>query len=312
MFTVGLATVAMDVILQTRELPKEDGFAVIEKSAYLPGGSGTNVIAQLARLGDACGFVAEIGDDAVGTEIRRSLLDEGIDDSGLKVRKGGSSLHTKIVVDAAGKKFILLDMGDAFLNLELEEKDLEYCLKGDIFYTDLLPGKAAIAAAKAASGHGKQVVFNLQIGLSLMEGMGVSKEDILGVLKDVDVFAPCRKGLFALAGTEDLREALRFLRPYFSGLLLVTLGGEGSAAFDEADRETRVSVPKAEIADTTGAGDSYLGAFIHAYLIEKMPLREAMEFAACCAAITCGKVGARSGPDLAVAEEFLRRAEWKA
>ena len=99
---------------------------------------------------------------------------------------------------------------------------------------------------------------------------------------------------------------------YVLAALLVTLGGEGSAAFDEADRETRVSVPKAEIADTTGAGDSYLGAFIHAYLIEKMPLREAMEFAACCAAITCGKVGARSGPDLAVAEEFLRRAEWKA
>ncbi len=312
MFTVGLATVAMDVIMQTQELPKEDGFAVIEKSTYLPGGSGTNVISQLARLGDPCGFVAQIGDDTVGAQIRQSLLDEKIDDAGLKVLKGGSSLHTKILVDASGKKFILLDMGDAFLSLNLEERDLAYCLKGDIFYTDLLPGKAAIAAAQAAFEHGKKVVCNLQIGLPLMEGMGVSREDILGVLKYVDVFAPCREGLFALAGTEDLREALHFLRPYFSGLLLVTLGGEGSAAFDEADRETRISIPRAEVVDTTGAGDSYLGAFIHAYLIAKMPLREAMEFAACCAAITCGKIGARSGPNLMEAEEFLRRAEWKA
>lgn len=312
MFTVGLATVAMDVIMQTRELPKEDGFAVIEKSSYLPGGSGTNVISQLARLGDPCGFVAQIGDDTVGAQIRQSLLDEGIDDAGLKVRKGGSSLHTKILVDASGKKFILLDMGDAFLSLDPEEKDLEYCLKGDIFYTDLLPGKAAIAAAKAAFEHGKKIVFNLQVGLPLMEGMGVSREDILGVLKYVDVFAPCREGLFALTGTENLREALNFLRGYFFGILLITLGGEGSVAFDEADRETRVSVPKAEVVDTTGAGDSYLGAFIHAYLIAGMPLWEAMKFAACCAAITCGKIGARSGPTLTEAEEFLRHAEWKA
>lgn len=312
MFTVGLATVAMDVIMQTQELPKEDGFAVIEKSTYLPGGSGTNVISQLARLGNPCGFVAQIGDDTVGVQIRKSLLDEGIDDAGLKVLVGGSSLHTKVLVDASGKKFILLDMGDAFLSLDLEKQDLAYCLRGDIFYTDLLPGKAAIAAAKAAFEHGRNVVCNLQIGLPLMEGMGVSKEDILGALKYIDIFAPCREGLFALAGTQDLHEALRFLRPYFSGLLLVTLGGEGSAAFDEAGRETRITTPKAEVVDTTGAGDSYLGAFIHAYLIAKLPLREAMEFAACCAAITCGKIGARSGPNLTEAEEFLRYAEWKA
>ena len=85
MNVVGFGTVAMDVLMQTAELPAEDGFAVIEKSEYLPGGSGTNVIAQLSRLGASCGFVAQIGDDTVGAQIRQSLRDEGIDDSGLNV-----------------------------------------------------------------------------------------------------------------------------------------------------------------------------------------------------------------------------------
>ena len=75
MNVVGFGTVAMDVLMQTAELPAEDGFAVIEKSEYLPGGSGTNVIAQLSRLGASCGFVAQIGDDTVGAQIRQSLRD---------------------------------------------------------------------------------------------------------------------------------------------------------------------------------------------------------------------------------------------
>lgn len=306
MNVVGFGTVAMDVLMQTAELPAEDGFAVIEKSEYLPGGSGTNVIAQLSRLGASCGFVAQIGDDTVGAQIRQSLRDEGIDDSGLNVLPGGQSLHTKILVDAKGRKFILLDMGTAFLSLPDKPENVAYCLRGDILYTDLLPGAATIAAVKAAKAQGKKTVFNMQIGLPMMEGMGVSKEMILDVLPHLDVFAPCRDGLFALAGTQDVAEAAAYVRQYFKGLLLVTLGGEGSVAYEADGTVTRVPVDtRAAVVDTTGAGDSYLGGFIYDYLIRQRPLRDAMWFATVCAGCTCGKMGARSGPTLAQVEALL-------
>ena len=233
MKVVGFGTVAMDVLMQTAELPQEDGFAVIERSTYLPGGSGTNVISQVSRLGAKCGFVAQIGDDTIGQQIRQSLRNESIDDRGLKVLPGGSSLHTKILVDAKGKKFILLDMGTAFLSLERDDEDIAYCLQGDILYTDLLPGTATIAAVKAAKAAGRKTVFNMQVGLGMMESMGVSKEMILDTLQYLDVFAPCRDGLFALAGTTDLDEAKNYIRRYFKGVLLITLGSEGSLAYDE-------------------------------------------------------------------------------
>ena len=306
MNVVGFGTVAMDVLMQTAELPAEDGFAVIEKSEYLPGGSGTNVIAQLSRLGASCGFVAQIGDDTVGAQIRQSLRDESIDDSGLNVLPGGQSLHTKILVDAKGRKIILLDMGTAFLSLPDKPENVAYCLRGDILYTDLLPGAATIAAVKAAKAQGKKTVFNMQIGLPMMEGMGVSKEMILDVLPHLDVFAPCRDGLFALAGTQDVAEAAAYVRQYFKGLLLVTLGGEGSVAYEADGTVTRVPVDtRAAVVDTTGAGDSYLGGFIYDYLIRQRPLRDAMWFATVCAGCTCGKMGARSGPTLAQVEALL-------
>lgn len=306
MDVVGFGTVAMDILMQTAELPAEDGFAVIEKSVYLPGGSGTNVIAQLSRLGAACGFVAQIGDDTVGAQIRQSLRDEGIDDSGLCVQEGGQSLHTKILVDAKGRKFILLDMGTAFLQLEDRPENVAYCMKGDILYTDLLPGAATIAAVKAARAQGKKTVFNMQIGLPMMEGMGVSRQMIQDVLPYVDVFAPCREGLFALAGTQKPEEAVAYVRQYFDGLLLLTLGSEGSNAYEPDGGVTHVPADaRAKVTDTTGAGDSYLGGFIYDYLIRRRPLREAMWFATVCAGCTCGKMGARSGPTLAQVEALL-------
>lgn len=52
MDAVGLGTLAMDVLMKVDVLPKEDSFCVVEETTYAPGGSGTNVIVQLARLAE--------------------------------------------------------------------------------------------------------------------------------------------------------------------------------------------------------------------------------------------------------------------
>jgi sugar/nucleoside kinase (ribokinase family) len=303
---VGLGTVAMDVLLEVDTLPKEDGFAVVKRRSYLPGGSGTNVIVQAARLGAESGFVAQLGDDQLGSEIRASLAAEGVDSSGLVVKKGGTSLHTEIVVDEEGKKFILLDLGDAFLGLDQASVKASYVTGAKVFYTDLLPGGPAIAALKEAKRAGLTTVFNMQVGLAQMEGFGVSKKSLLDALAYVDVFAPCRDGLEALTGQKDVNEAAKALKAHFGKLLLVTLGGEGSVAFD-GPSETRVPIRKVEVKDTTGAGDSYIGAFMVARFLRGLDLRASMAFATAAAAYTCMGLGARSSPTSAELDAFIAR-----
>ena len=46
----GLGTLAMDVLIQVDTLPGEDSFCIVKSSERQPGGSGTNVIVQLADL----------------------------------------------------------------------------------------------------------------------------------------------------------------------------------------------------------------------------------------------------------------------
>lgn len=305
MDVIGLATLAMDVMMQVDTLPGEDGFAVITNNTYLPGGSGTNVVVQASRLGASCGFIGQVGDDSLGADILKSLAAEGVDTSAMAVKAGGISLHTDIVVDKTGSKFILLNMGNAFLSLEESQVNMNYLQQAKIYYTDLLPGGPAIAGLKAAKAAGMKTAFNMQVGLPAMEGFGVSKELILNSLKDVDLFAPCRDGLFALCGTTDLEACRDYLRKWFKGTLLVTLGGQGSMAFDENDNRYDQPIVMVQAIDTTGAGDSYMGGMLYSYLLKNMSLPEAMRFSTACSAYTCLHLGARSVPTLGMVQSIL-------
>lgn len=301
---LGLGTYAIDIIKKVDRLPGPDGFCLIEHSETQPGGSGTNVMVQAAKLGAKCGFICKVGDDAVGGQVLASMRGEGIDTGFVQIMKGGTSLYTEIVVDRQGDKFIMLGQGDALTALKPGEINPQAFEGASVFFTDLIPYAAARASLREAKLKGLTTVCNLQVGLETMNNLGISKEDILDALSDIDIFAPCRGGLFDLARTEDLTACNAYVRQYFNGLLLVTLGAQGSRAYAQDGTVTTADLFPVEVVDTTGAGDSYLGAFMAAYLLWKKPLQEAMAFASKCAAYTCTQIGARSSPNLAQARSF--------
>ncbi|SHO46069.1 carbohydrate kinase family protein [Anaerocolumna xylanovorans] len=294
----GLGTLAMDVLMKVDMLPKEDGFCLVRSNSKQPGGSGTNVIVQLSRLTAKCGYIGAVGDDDLGKEVLKSLEAEKVSTADMIIKEGKTTLHTEIVIDDAGRKFIMLNMGDAFLELSAEEINIQSIKRARVFYTDFLPKEAALMALKAAKEADAKTVFNMQAGLETMEGLKVTKNEILDALQYVDVFAPCREGLYGLTGTTNLEECAGFLRHYCKGILLFTLGKEGSVAYDEQGKAYYASIYPVDAIDTTGAGDSYIGAFLYQYCLKNETIQESMEFAALCAGYTCTGIGARHTPTL--------------
>ena len=307
----GLGTLATDVLIRVDKLPAADGFCVVQNSTKQPGGSGTNVIVQLARLGASCTYAGEVGDDSLGRAVLESLTQEGVDTTPMVVRPGGETLHTDIVIADDGEKFIMLNLGDAFAALTSADVDFDRLRRARVLYTDLLPKEPALAALATAREAGVATVVNVQVDLMTMQGFGHEASDILGALPLIDVFAPCRAALFALCDSENPDECAAYLRRHgAAGTLLFTLGSAGSVAY--APDGMRVDVPALPVqaVDTTGAGDSYLGGFTHAYCLEGQPLPEAMAFATACAAHTVGGLGARFSPTMAQvrAEMAARKA----
>lgn len=301
----GLGSLAMDILMKVDRLPGPDSFCVIKSTQVQPGGSGTNVIVQCARLGAECGFIGCVGDDSVGRDVLSSLEAEKIRTEAMVVREGMTTLHTDIVIDDQGEKFIMLDLGDAFASLTAGEVDMEKILNSKVFYTDLLPVGPAVEALKKAKAAGVKTVFNMQAGMSTMEGFGITAQGILDILNYVDVFAPCAEGLKDLTGTTDPEECRKILRQYTDGILIFTQGREGSIGFDEMDRVCHADIYPVKAVDTTGAGDSYIGSFMVGYYLRGYDLGKAMRFASACSAYTCTGVGARFSPDSRKAEEIF-------
>lgn len=301
----GLGTLAVDILRKVDRLPGPDSFCVIKSTEVQPGGSGTNVIVQCARLGAQCGYIGCVGDDSVGKEVLASLEAEKVEKDAMVVREGMTTLHTDIVIDDQGEKFIMLDLGDAFAALTEEDVQMDKVLGAKVFYTDLLPYAPAVAALKKAKEAGVKTVFNMQAGMSTMGGFGITEQDILGILKYVDVFAPCAEGLRELTGSTDPEECRKFLRQYTDGILIFTQGKKGSIGFDEADHCYHADIYPVKAVDTTGAGDSYIGSFMVGYYLRGYDLEKAMRFASACSAYTCTGIGARFSPDSAKAAEIF-------
>lgn len=302
---VGIGSIAVDRMIQVDNLPVEDGFSFVLGTKLLPGGSGANVIVQAQRLSAQCGFIAQLGDDENGGAVLESFRKEGVDTRAMLVKKGGVTIYTDIVVDRSGKKFILLNMGDSLLTLDEKDVDFDRLLSARILYTDMIPGEVCRSALRRAHEAGIITAFNMQVDLHQMGSCGTNRDELLGALRDVDLFAPCRLGFEQLTGTSDVEAGAAMIRKYFDGTLLLTQGSRGSVVFDAEGGKYFCPIFPARVKDTTGAGDSYMGAFLYAHYLKAANILDAMYFATGCAAFTCTGVGARSSPTLAQVEAFM-------
>lgn len=75
--------------------------------------------------------------------------------------------------------------------------------------------------------------------------------------------------------------------------LIVTLGSQGSIFFDGSSLKTIPAI-KADVVDTTGAGDTFNGAFGFA-LTKQLPIDQALQFATLASHLSVQKFGAQGG-----------------
>jgi len=91
-------------------------------------------------------------------------------------------------------------------------------------------------------------------------------------------------GIFSRPGIPDLEipQTLQTLHDLGFGLVIVTMGERGSAAYDGQDVFRQAAVP-VEVIDTLGVGDAFIGAFLAQYVVNSSvpsSLKHAAEYSA--------------------------------
>jgi sugar/nucleoside kinase (ribokinase family) len=232
----------LDVIvrLDSTLAPGDDATA---RTALAPGGQAANVAAWAAALGAGARVVAVCGEDDAGALVRRELSTRGVDVSGPQGPRTGTVVS---LVQPDGDRTMASDRGSA-PDLRQDDLDDEWfaCdalhLSGYSLMREPIAG-AATRAAGLARANGATVSVDLS-SWTHIERFG---ETFRAALSEV--------GPDVVFGNEREWQALG---PFEAATIVVKRGAEGIRVNGETHAAQR-----AEVIDTTGAGDALAAGFL--------------------------------------------------
>jgi ribokinase len=219
------------------------------------GGKASNQAIAAARLGATASLLTAVGDDAYGRAARDLWAGEGVDAAAVRTLEGPTMVGA-IIVEASGENRILLVLG-ALERLEVADVDrFEATIAAaDVLLVSLeVPLAVAERACALGRAHARTVVLN----------PAPASAGAATLLPTVDYLVPNRSeaaaitGLDAASAPSGLLAALLALTPAH---VVLTLGAAGALIGGRGDTVLHLPAPAATVADTTGAGDAFNGAF---------------------------------------------------
>ncbi len=288
-----------------------------------PGGAPANVLAALARLGRRTGFIGKVGDDQFGRYLKQVLDENDIDTGGLLFSPDVRTTLAFVHLDAEGdRSFSFYRNPGADMMIEAAEVNKEMVKHTRIFHfgslslTDDPARGATLEAVRYARECGTIVSYDP----NYREKLWKSEEEAVRWMKEgmrhADIVKLSEEEFRLLAGDMSMEEGSSFLADQFAiPLLLVTLGSEGS--YYRYGRESgQIGSFKVDAADSTGAGDCFMGSFLHQFLqsglmpgeLNREKLEDMVLYANAAAALSVtGKGAIPSMPRPAEIEELLKK-----
>ena len=299
-----LGSVNADHVLQVPSFPRPGETLIGGNYQVIPGGKGANQAVAAARLNADIGFIACVGDDPFGINIRQDFEKDGINIDGVIVAKSTPTGIAMIQVSATGENSICLS---AEANNKLDcaqiEPHLDKIRGAKYLLTQLeTPIEGIEYAAKVAKESGTKVILNPAPARPLSNEL----------LACIDVITPNETEAEVLTGvtvTDDLSAHQAALALHDKGIetVMITLGAKGVWLSHSGEGNQGELIPgfRVEATDTTAAGDTFNGALVTG-LLEEMPLEKAIKFAHAAAAISVTRFGAQTSiPSRQETDAFL-------
>jgi fructokinase len=230
------------------------------------GGSPLNVAIGLARLGHPVQFIGRYGRDAYGDSVAAHLRA-----SSVMLPLGPDSLPTSVataLIDDDGAATYTFDLTWELPGLT---ERLPFMLQGTTLLhtgsiaTMLAPGAADVLAAVEHAHPSATISFDPNCRPSIVGDVRYARRQAEKFVALADVVKASDEDLeWLYPGKDVLDSAKRWLTlggTEGPAMVVVTRGGAGPWGITAAG-EARAAVPKVEVADTVGAGDSFMSALL--------------------------------------------------
>ncbi|KAE9619126.1 putative fructokinase [Lupinus albus] len=303
------------------------GVSLAESTAFIkaPGGAPANVACAIAKLGSNAAFIGKVGDDEFGRMLIDILRENKVNTDGVCFDMGARTALAFVTLRKDGEReFMFYRNPSADMLLKESELNMGLIKKANIFHYGSIslisePCRSAhLAAMKSAREAGALLSYDANLRLPLWPSDEACRSGIKSIWFDADFIKVSDNEVqFLTQGDPEKEEVVMSLWHDKLKMLLVTDGEKGCRYFSK-NFKGRVTGFSVKVVDTTGAGDSFVGAILTAVakdpsIFDNEPkLREALMFANACGAICTTKKGAIPAlPTPTQAQEFISTCKAK-
>jgi sugar/nucleoside kinase (ribokinase family) len=261
------------------ELPEPGGDLVIDRLGLRVGGAAANAALALAALGTPPLLVAAVGDDLLGRFVHAELERVGVAEGVQVLPSEPTGISIGLEGPERDRTFITYQGCLATFDGSLVPDhafERPYFLISGYFALPSLRGAPARRLLERAAAGGATRLLDPDID---SDGWSAAaREELAALLPLVDVFLPNEHEAAGLAGRTDPEAAAAHLQARSGGWVIVKCGRDGCIGVGPGGARLAVPAVPATAPDTTGAGDAFDAALMHA-LASGATMEEAAAFA---------------------------------
>jgi sugar/nucleoside kinase (ribokinase family) len=228
------------------------------KQEMTAGGSASNTMAALGKIGMEVGFIGKVGFDSYGKFYMNDMKCAGV--TSHIIQKPSPSGTATVLITPDRERTFATYLG---VSAELSVEDLsEYTFrKYDYFYVEGYMVQNPVLIEKAMR-MAKSLGMKIVIDMASYNVVEAHKEFFWELIdKYVDIVFANKEEAKALTGLEDPEAALRMIAGK-TNIAVVKLGADGSMAMQGNQVAPMVAMP-VQVVDTTAAGDYYAAGFLY-------------------------------------------------
>ena len=278
--TLVIGSTVIDVIIMLPHLPHKGEDINIKPPVYRMGGCAYNVYETLRLLKSPALLCSPAGSGLYGNMVRERLAANGLQPFVNLETENGCCY---CLVDSEGERSFLSCHGAEYLFSRSWMTNLDYSLYDSVYIS-------GIDVEDPTGSEITEFVYeHPELALYYAPGpriMHIDKERMERLLSRRD---KCGKGpvlhlnereACSFSGKNNIEEAAAFLSEKTANVLVITMGSKGCYSYDANVSPAGNYIPayKADVVDTTGAGDAHCGAVI-AGLKQGKPLYETCDYA---------------------------------
>lgn len=287
-----LGGINMDLSFRCPRVPQPGETVSARGFSQGTGGKGANQAVAAARSGATAHFIGAVGRDPFGAQAIQALKAEGVATEHVHEVDAPTGIAMIMVEEHSGQNRIAFNAGaNSTLSIEQVERAAQVISSASLLLCQMeTPVAVTMHAMAIAKRAGVPVLLNPA------PTQKMDADELSRLIRCVDILVPNETEAMAMArllpGAEELEivRTAQYLRYLGAKNVIVTLGSRGVLC-ETASGTRNIDAVRTQAVDTTGAGDTFIGAMAAAHCAGAS-LDEAIQWGQSAAAICVSRHGA--------------------